>query len=189
MSIRWYNTAPLPSKNFKCGYCDNIVASDKGYPGNYAGNDFFSTVYICPHCTNAIFFLRGKQVPGVRLGEDVKHLPKEIQALYNEARDSSAAGAPTAAILICRKMLMNIAVTEGAEEGLKFIEYVDYLANKGYVPPNGKDWVDHIRQKGNEATHEIKLMTAEDAEELISFTSMLLKFIYEFPSRVPVKTA
>ena len=53
---------------------------------------------------------------------------------------------------------MNIAVVQGAEEGLKFIEYVEYLASNGFIPPNGKGWVDHIRQKGNEATHEIALM-------------------------------
>lgn len=80
---------------------------------------------------------------------------------------------------------MNIAVAQGASEGKKFIDYVNYLAENGYVPPNGKGWVDHIRKKGNEATHEIIVMTQSDAEELISFAEMLLKFIYEFPSRIP----
>jgi hypothetical protein len=47
--------------------------------------------------------------------------------------------------------------------------------------------VDHIRTKGNEATHEIVLMTKADAEELIAFTEMLLKFVYEFPAKVPSK--
>jgi Domain of unknown function (DUF4145) len=46
---------------------------------------------------------------------------------------------------------------------------VEYLANNGYVPPNGKGWVDHIRKKGNEATHEIILMKREDALELMAF--------------------
>lgn len=82
-------------------------------------------------------------------------------------------------------MLMNIAVEQGAKEGLKFIEYVNHLAEDGYIPPNGKGWVDHIRKKGNEATHEIALMGKGDAEELILFSEMLLKFIYEFPARVP----
>jgi hypothetical protein len=80
---------------------------------------------------------------------------------------------------------MNIAVQQGADEGKKFIEYVEYLAANGYVPPNGKPWVDHIRKKGNEATHEITLMGSDDATELIQFSEMLLKFIYEFPARVP----
>ena len=82
-------------------------------------------------------------------------------------------------------MLMNIAVEQGAKEGLKFIEYVEYLASNGFIPPNGRVWVDHIRKKGNESTHEIAVMNQQDAEELVSFTEMLLKFIYEFPSRVP----
>ena len=81
---------------------------------------------------------------------------------------------------------MNVAVSQGAKAGDTFISYVEYLAANGYVPPNGKGWVDHIRKKGNEATHEIVLMSLDDAQELISFVEMLLKFIYEFPSRVPV---
>jgi hypothetical protein len=80
---------------------------------------------------------------------------------------------------------MNIAVAEGAPENLKFIEYVVYFSDHGYVPPNGKHWVDHIRKKGNEATHEIALMTEDDARELLGFVEMLLRFIYEFPKLVP----
>jgi hypothetical protein len=58
------------------------------------------------------------------------------------------------------------------------------LAAKGYVPPDGREWVDHIRQKGNEANHEIKVMTAQDARDLVSFLEMLLKFVYEFPAKI-----
>src|SRR5262249_12971361 len=91
----------------------------------------------------------------------------------------------TAAVLLCRKILMNIAVSKGASEGQQFIEYVEYLEKKGYVPPDGKQWVDHIRQKGNEATHQIKPMWRPDGEDLIRFTEMLLRFVYEFPARLP----
>jgi hypothetical protein len=54
-----------------------------------------------------------------------------------------------------------------------------------YVPPNGKQWVDHIRKKGNEATHEIALMSEADAKELLVFLEMLLRFIYELPNMIP----
>jgi len=80
---------------------------------------------------------------------------------------------------------MHIAVDQKAKEGLSFLDYVEYLANNGFVPPNGKRWVDHIRKKGNEANHEIALMSQDDAKDLVSFAEMLLKFIYEFPNRVP----
>jgi hypothetical protein len=89
--------------------------------------------------------------------------------------------------LALRKLLMNIAVNKGANAGLSFQQYVEYLDSKGYVPPDGKAWVDHIRRKSNDANHEIALMKASDAEELITFAEMLLKFVYEFPSRVPKK--
>ncbi len=79
---------------------------------------------------------------------------------------------------------MNIAVSQGANGELKFVEYVNFLSEKGYIPPNGKQWVDHIRKKGNEATHEILLMKPDDAREILMFTEMLLKFIYEFPAMV-----
>ena len=79
---------------------------------------------------------------------------------------------------------MNIAVEKGDTPGKRFIVYVDYLAANHYIPPGGEEWVDHIRDKGNEATHEILLMNKEDAETLIEFTEMLLKFVYEFPAKV-----
>ncbi len=64
---------------------------------------------------------------------------------------------------------MNIAVEQGAKEGLRFIEYVNYLSDEGYTPPNGKHWVDHIRKKGNEATHEIAIMNASNSFASPSF--------------------
>ena len=58
-----------------------------------------------------------------------------------------------------------------------------YLADTGYVPPNGRGWVDHIRSRGNEANHEIVMMSREQAKDLVTFLEMLLRFIYEFPAR------
>jgi uncharacterized GH25 family protein len=77
---------------------------------------------------------------------------------------------------------MNLAVQHGAGEGKGFTEYIDFLDAKGYVPPNGKVWVDRIRTKGNEATHEIRLIDQKEAQQILKFTEMLLKFCYEFPS-------
>jgi hypothetical protein len=148
-----------------------------------------ATILACSNCGQPTYFdVDGRQYPGVPYGDDVSSLPPDVDSLYGEARRSYSANAYTAAVLACRKILMNIAVAKGAKAGDPFIVYVEYLANSGYVPPDGKGWVDHIRKKGNEATHEIALMTAADAEELISFVEMLLKFVYEFPARVPAAT-
>ena len=179
---QWQSVGSLQPKQFACGYCGRLVASDRGF---FTGSQPQAFIYVCPNCGKPSFFYSGNQSPGVVPGNEVAHLPAEVSALYNEARRCVSASAPTSAVLACRKLLMSVAVAQGAKEGGTFLSYVEYLADKGYVPPNGRGWVDHIRLKGNEATHEIKLMTPDDASELISFAEMLLKFVYEFPNRVP----
>ncbi len=126
-----------------------------------------------------------RQIPGVPYGDPVEKLPNDVESLYNEARRVLAVEAPTTSVMAARKLLMHVAVEKGAEPNQNFVDYVDYLNNHGFIPPDGKGWVDHIRRKGNEANHEVKLMTSADAKELIDFLEMLLKFVYEFPSRVP----
>lgn len=182
----WHSITGIEAQSYTCGYCGNAVASDRGWQtGTSGGQPQRASIYICPLCKQPTYIYAGEQVPGVIYGDEVSNLPDNIASLYREARNCIAARSYTASVLTCRKLLMNIAVSQGAEEGKTFLHYVEHLASSGYVPPNGRGWVDHIRKKGNEANHEITLMNKSDAEELILFTEMLLKFVYEFPSRVP----
>lgn len=181
--MTWNSAFNLAPKSFTCGFCGRIVASAQGFFTGAAPQTF---IYICPNCDKPTYFPDPQvQVPGVAPGAEVAHLPQDVEKLYREARNAVAIGSFTAAVLSCRKLLMHIAVGQNAQPGQSFIEYVEHLANGGFVPPNGRGWVDHIRTKGNEANHEIRLMSKGDAEELISFAEMLLKFIYEFPQRIP----
>jgi Domain of unknown function (DUF4145) len=184
--VKWHNLQNLPGKNYRCGYCTSNVASEKGW---YAADHSIELISlrICPMCEQPSFFKGEAQRPGVPPGSLVLKLPEHINSLYNEARMATSVGAHTASVLACRKLLMNIAVEQGAKEGNTFVSYIEHLAGKGYIPPNGRSWVDHIRTTGNEATHEIRLMTKKEAEDLISFSELLLKFVFEFPARVPTK--
>lgn len=190
-SARWKTLQDLPNQAFVCGFCNTRVSSIKGYKLGQLSDGSgpqIGGVYVCPNCGGPVFFApNGHSYPSPSLGNPVQHVPPDLYALYEEARRSSSQNCFTGAVLLCRKMLMNIAVQQGAAERLSFIEYVNYLADHGFIPPNGKHWVDHIRKKGNEATHEIALMAEQDARDLISFIEMLLRFIYEFPSMVPVQ--
>jgi hypothetical protein len=144
-------------------------------------------IRICPHCSGPTFvnIPFEEQVPGVPYGNAVKHLPDDIGQLYEEARSCMAGAAPTAAALCCRKILMHVAVERKAQEGKSFQHYVDYMDANHYIPAGAKAWVDQIRTKGNEANHEIKISTRKEGEEIVDFTEMLLKVIYDYPSRVP----
>jgi hypothetical protein len=86
------------------------------------------------------------------------------------------------AVLMARTILMHIAVEQGADEGKDFTYYVDFLVDGGFVPPNAKGWVDHVRKKGNAATHRIALMGRDDAEKVLRFVEMILLFLYEYPN-------
>ena len=112
------------------------------------------------------------------------HNHKNVEDLYQEARRATSAGSHTAAVLCCRKLLMHIAVSKGAKPGETFASYVNYLSDNNYVPPGAKEWVDHIREIGNEANHEINIMKPDDSKDLIKFSEMLLKIIFEFPATV-----
>ncbi|MBN1271127.1 MAG: DUF4145 domain-containing protein [Candidatus Aminicenantes bacterium] len=180
----WKAIVGLSSRGYTCGYCNRPLASEKGWHSNNSG-----FIYVCHHCTRPTFFdFHGEQIPGVMHGNPVGDITdKSVSALYDEARSTTQANAYTATVLCCRKLLMHVAVSKGAKLGESFAFYVTYLAEKNFVPPDAMGWIDHIRKKGNEANHEITIMKKDDAEELLSFTEMLLRIIYEFPAMVAKK--
>jgi len=182
----WHNVSEIDVRQYRCGYCDKEVTSNRGY---FAGG-IMEGIWLCPLGHPTFFDRLGNQYPSPVFGRSVASIPSgQVNDLYEEARRCMSVRAYTSAVLACRKLLMNIAVDKGAPPGKSFMEYVDYLSINNYVPPDGKEWVDHIREKGNDATHEILLMCKEDAEDLIEFTEMLLKLVYEFPARVKFRQA
>lgn len=172
-----------PETSYTCAHCGNAVGAAWQWQ-RFDG----SSVAVCPVCDRATVLMGDQQFPGVKFGGQVGGLPTDVAALYAEARDCMGVSAHTATVLLCRKILMHVAVETGADAGLKFVEYVQCLWDEHYVPPNAKGWVDHIREKGNEANHEITLMSRAEAEQLMSFTEVLLQLVYELPQRVPGAT-
>jgi len=180
----WQNVRDIVTKRYSCGYCGEKVSSSIGF-SNKNSRDY---IFVCPDCDCPTFFnSQDIQYPGVAYGNKVEHVPENINDLYEESRNCMSLQAFTASVMASRKLLMNIAVDKGAKEGLKFIEYVDYLDKNHYAPPNSQDWVNYIRNKGNEANHEINIMSEKDAEELINFIELLLKFIFEFQGKIKTK--
>ncbi|MGE7637628.1 DUF4145 domain-containing protein [Peribacillus frigoritolerans] len=182
----WQNTINTSGISFKCGYCGSNTAPVKGYFSANFNAQKFGHIYICPNCNKPTFIYKqtGEQIPGIFIGDEIEHLPENIEQLYNEARRCLSVNASTSTVLSCRKLLMNISVTKGAEEGKSFAFYVSYLEDNHFIPPGSKEWVDHIRKKGNEATHEIPSIDKADAIELLEFTEMLLRFVYEMPGKM-----
>jgi Domain of unknown function (DUF4145) len=184
IDVAWTNTNSVESSRFLCAYCGNQVASEKGWNGNTRNGALPSSqLRICPECSGPTLLAGSDQVPGSSYGNGVKHLPGDIEQLYEEARSAVGAGAPTAAVMSCRKLLMHVAVEKWATAGDTFQNYVKFLADNHFVPAGASDWVDKIRTEGNEANHQIVIKTAPQAREMIDFAEMLLKVVYEYPMR------
>jgi hypothetical protein len=187
----WQSVTSLSARNFRCGYadCGREVSSEKGWFHSIPNGGVDGLIHTCPVCKRPTFFdvQLNIQLPGVSMGNEVQNLPVEIQLIWSEIRNSTSQSAFTSAVILGRKLLMHIAVDAGAQPGLPFVSYVDYLETNHYAPPNSNKWVDKIRSHGNEATHEIVIKKKEDAEEIMVFLEMLLKFIYEFPARAGVE--
>ena len=181
----WINPHTVKSERFTCGYCGVFVGSHFGFiTTGVAG------IHICPSCSLPSYFSEVReQVPAPPFGNDVQHLPADVDRLYSEARDCISAGACTATALLCRKLLMNVAVAKGAAPGEQFVGYVNFIEAQHLVPPGSKLWLDHIRAKGNDATHEIPSVTRPEVEELLAFVEMLLKFVFEMPAQMTAKAA
>lgn len=181
---QWINTVSVEGKSFICGHCGNSISSDKSYELRLPSGTRHYPLYICHTCNRPTYIYNDEMTPSAKLGNSVQNLPKDISALYEEIRGASSVNAYTASVLAARKLLMHIAVEKGAEENKTFVYYVDYLETKHYTPPGSNKWVDSIRKLGNDANHEIVIMSQEQARRILTFLEMLLKFIYEFPDEM-----
>lgn len=186
----WRESTNVASHSYTCFFCQREIASEKGV--NFSEPNVRSAsgdikIRICHYCNQPTYFCEGEQYPSPPFGKRVEHLPKDIEKIYEEGRNCMAVNAFTAAVMACRKILMHVSVEKGAKKGESFKKYVEYLSGK-YISDESKSWVDLIRDKGNEANHEITMMSKEDAKQMINFTAMLLTIIYEYPGKIGVKT-
>jgi hypothetical protein len=133
----------------------------------------------CTACDGGVVMNGPVLSPSPRLGEDIDGLPTDVAEAYDEARRTAGTAAHTACELICRKILMHIAVDKGDAEGKTFVAYLDYLKGSGYVTPPMMAWVDLIRSHGNLSTHRLQTASQERALNTLAFTAQLLRLVYE----------
>ncbi len=185
----WMHVNPLASRSFTCGFCGQYVASNQGYytepeTSRHRPDSGQRLIHLCHHCQCPTFFdERQRQHPGPAYGVEVQHVSDETtREIYTEARRCFAAGAYTGVILCCRKLLMHVAVSQGAQKGLTFNKYIDFLVERQFIPATTRTWVEKIREQGNLATHEVHLSSPAEARMIIDFCGMLLKIAFEFPA-------
>ena len=169
-------------ETYVCGHCNTKVSgavvafySTEKASGHKLRNKWLP----CPNCFHASAKVGTAVFPGSPFGPILQGLPEKINEAYEESRRCMEVNAYTAAELICRKILMHVAVEKGAKEGETFEKYLSHLEGKGYVTPPMKNWVELIRKHGNKATHKLESPDKDRAESTVMFTAELLRLTYE----------
>jgi len=184
------DTCKISFESF-CGHCNLPITLDAfaRHTSPIAGQTTRRTEFytgICPKCGKPIIhnYLNNSVLPTSRGFENIKHLPKDVETLYNEIRDAFSMNAFTCCVIAGRTLLANVAVEQGAKDGESFTFYVDYMVSS-FMPHNSsKPWIDKVRSLGNNSAHKLVIGTKENAETSLKFLVAILKIVYEFPNSV-----
>jgi hypothetical protein len=151
-------------------------------------------VAVCNVCNYPVFIDRDGQ-PAQRglFGVSAIAAPALTRALYDEARFCHGTGAFSATTLLCRKLIMHIANdladSDTFNKRTNFVEYIDWLEANNWAPPRSRPWIDHIRERGNAETHEIRIADETEARQLLIFVGALIAFAYELNAQLQPPTA
>ena len=192
--INWHNVLHFPAQSYTCPYCNHLVASNEGYSFEARMDDpsedtfpdnRWGYICICPNCQNPTIVFEDNQFPSIPCVKSVKHLPENISELYEEARRCMSNGCYTAVAMLCRKIIMNAAITKGAEKNGSFKSYVDFLSKNHLFHSLCIPMLDNIRIIGNDANHQVGNISYDDAKQIITFTFHVLLYIFELPNALP----
>lgn len=193
MVLNWQGTATLKLFKFQCGYCQQFVASERGFNASITPNAQESRAgakaishqaYVCPNCFGVTTVLDGVVVgPHPAYGQPIDHLPGDIAKVWQECRNCMQASAFTGAVLLCRALITHIAVEKGAKARCTFAEGLKHLQDGQWLPKDSDEWVDRIRSEGNKGNHERVVFDKPAAEDVMDFTDMLLRLTYNFQHR------
>lgn len=182
---------PIPTWPITCGHCSRNVGAEIVYvefvtQATLASPTFkppqSQTLWLrCPACGQgsvrtplaprvgfAVF-------PGALPASAVSNLPSDVATAWTEARRAHSVAAYTAAEIMCRKILMHLAVdVAGSPPGQSFVSYVNDLEAGGYIMAGLKPVVDQIRNRGNKANHELPASTEQESIATMIITQHLL---------------
>lgn len=163
---------------YRCANCERDIS---GAVVAFASSGMEFVLWLqCTNCGDgAVRRIDNNVYPGVAFGVKLYGLPEDVELAYTEARNCMGVDAYGACELVCRKILMCVAVEKGAKEGESFSSYLTYLGEKGFITDAMMGWVEIIKKNGNKATHKIEKVDKGRAESTIMFTAELLRIVYE----------
>ena len=203
-----YTSNNADSITYQCAWCNNRVASLNGYTRHEGVeyNDFGEItsdgtidleIRICPECENPsiIQYKNGRDSPITRTipsrrKKRIKNMPSGMYEIYDGVSACLEKGLPTASVILCRNLLVHIAVGKGAKEGDSFGNYLTHIEKEGYVPPVIKPVFEEVLRIGNKANHYTNNtieISQEEAQKIAGFMEAFLTLFYEYQDMIQNK--
>ncbi len=181
----WENVFQIVSREYTCYFCNKLVASDRGYRSrDLNSRSVYNYICICPHCTIPTTFTYSvntkifTQVPKPLPLSSITGVKDDVKDLFEEVRRCMSTESYTAVAMICRKLLMNIAVDHGAEKNQQFQIYVEYIQKENLVSKSATELLKKIKNIGNDANHEIPQVSKAQANLILQLTNEVINQIY-----------
>ena len=115
-----------------------------------------------------------------------EHWPKDVGRNWLQAQRSLEGQNWDAAALMARSAIQLIMRYQKAEGG-SLKTQIDFLADKGILPPIMKEWAHEVRKLGNENAHPEpggKGTSPKDAKDVVEFLGFLLRLTYNLPEEI-----
>lgn len=113
------------------------------------------------------------------------HLPQEVEKAFKGAERNffMEDGEDAAAMLYRRSLDIAIRIKHPELKGL-LAPRISKLTDKGMLPPQMKEWADHIRLIGNDGAHEPEGVSMTDLKPMRNFTEAFLRYFITIPFQV-----
>lgn len=141
--------------------------------------------YLCSACRKPSVLVDGVIEPSSRPLRTPKGLPTTDRTIWEEARSCLGVHAYSATVMLCRKLLLHVAVEKGLppknrqNRAPSYMDAVKHLESSGVITADMREWVDQIKDIGNDANHELTPITMGHADDVATFTEQLLVLAYE----------
>jgi hypothetical protein len=176
-------TSPSPN-SITCGHCGLKVSAIVVARGEQQHEQAAGVLWLlCPNCRDgSVHSKSGAVWPVAPVVTPIDNLPFDVTTAWKEAQSSHAVAAYTAAEMMCRKILMHLAVdvAEG-QAGGTFKSFIEDLDKAGYISTGLKPAIEKVKDRGNIANHDLPASTEADSLVTLRITEHLLRSVYEIP--------